>query len=593
MENKDESRRRVSFAEKTEINYILYQKDSSTAMNSSTSLDASMDITTELADFKNLNLFVDQEQKPIENADEPGFDDVNTNIIPRKSLDPLKFIEFDSISENLENNMANPIEKEIKENTTETGENSLDEKDAAIEAKKEDPPSIFWRSSIKNNIKKEMNDSFEDPGMINSSFGVEELVNTIDLRKIIPQEWKEKVSVSEFLSSQGIRFLDETVINGMKRDTLSKSRNVVDPSLLIYYQYSLRERIEFLYSFSGFLIDKMKDLQSEIEEAESSIDINSLNKDNLKKIRNEARNKSKIDWYSLRKIYEIQFNKKMIENKNKAIEILNSTRKENTKITETLHIKKQTVDTLSAMISEMKNKVSSFEKENIQKTEKIQEMIDERKKVMEVAKSDLEKVASVFEVQQKEESIVQKRIEKLNLEILNLKKNLAIKNVTENQLNGIKKQVDRYNTIYQFNIIKMTKHNVLFEVYRNVISIGINSLLDVVSFSVVKASGDPFSEFARSIIQKYQNLKLRDFLRKSLEIYYICFGIKKEVDILKEKNKVECFYLNSSLYMRINTSENRECTDVTINECFDLYINGKIESNVKVSPGFLNKITTD
>ncbi|ELA42859.1 uncharacterized protein VICG_00174 [Vittaforma corneae ATCC 50505] len=596
-QDKQESRRRVSFAAEPQINYI-YQKENNTSMTSSCSMDMAMDITTELAEFKNLNLFSKDYSANAEDVcDVENMLEIKENesngLSKRVSLDPLKAIEHESFSEssttaaNLGNSSTaiQNVQDKIDDAEHPTKEVEAKSPDAKS---KDQTQSIFWRSSIKDEHRKSLNVSFDDTGAINSSFGVEELVNTIDLRKIIPQEWQAKTSIGEFLASQGIRFLDETVMGAMKRDTLSKSRNVVDPSLVLYYKYSLSERIEFLYQFSGFLIDKMKDLQKEIEEVESGIDVSGINKDNLKRIRNEARNKSKIDWYSLRKIYEIQFNKKMIENKSKIVDLLNDVKRQNMKTVETIYLKEQSVNSLRSKISELKEKVSRFEKENVQKTEKLQAMIEEKKKVYESAQNDFETILQSYETQKKEECMIQKRIDRLHQEISSLKKNIAIKNVGESQLDEVKRQLERYGSIYHFKIIKISKHAVLFEVAGNVVSVEVNSLSEVVEFSFVKSDGDPFSEFSRSLIQNSCCRKLVDFIRTCLENFYLCFSLRKEVNAIKEKAKVECFYLNSCLYFRIYPPDSKVLLDMSITDEFDLIYNERICHNLKLSPGSLS-----
>lgn len=573
MEGGQESRRRVSFAAEPQINYI-YQKENSTSMTSLCSVDMPMDIVTELAELKNLNLFT-ADEGPEESGDVEA-DHAADVPMKRMSLDPLKFAEVSSFHENTQANISNLINFEL-------GRPQEQE-----ECDKDRTQPIFWHASVKNEPRKSLNASFEDTGVINSSFGVEELVNTIDLRRIIPQEWQEKTTVGEFLASQGIRFLDETVISAMKRDTLSKSRNTVDPALVVYYKYSLSERIEFLYNFSSFLIDKMKDLQREVEQVEAGIDVGCINKDNLKKVRNEARNKAKIDWYSLRKIYEIQFNKKMIENKNKVLEIVTSTRREHARNLEAIAQKEESVGKLRSKIAELKDRVLKFDKENIQKTEKLQAMIDERKKVYESAKDDLETARQTFEAQRKEEIAVQKKIERLHNEISNLKKNIAIKNVSENQLEEIKGLLARYASIFQFKLRKITKHSLTFEIAANVVAVEINSLSEAVGITVVESDGDPFNEFARALVQTLGPMKLVDLVRRCLDAFYLCFSLRKEVNIIKEKAKIECFYLNSSLYLRIHPAESRIPIDLSVNNSLNLVWNEEVQHNLKTCPGALS-----
>lgn len=569
-DSNQEARRRVSFATEPQINYI-YQKDNSTSMTSICSAEIPMDITTELAEFKNLNLFTTEESSR-EGADDEAEQDFRYLSQKRMSLDPLKYTNKEIFPD--------VVAPENTSNISNYGELAQDN-----EIK---PQSIFWRSSLKNEPRKSLNASFEDTGTVNSSFGVEELVNTIDLRRIIPQEWQEKTSVGEFLASKGIRFLDDAVISTMKRDTLSKSRNTVDPLLLVYYKYSLAERIEFLYNFSSFLIDKMRDLQREIDDVEQAIDVSTVNKDNLKRIRNDARNKSKIDWYSLRKIYEIQFNKKMVENKSKVIEILDGLKRDNTKTIDGIGLKEKNVEKLRCKIAELNEKVYKFDKENIEKTEKLRAMIEERKKVYESAREDLESVSHEFEARKMEEVVVQKRIDRLNNEIGNLKKNIAIKNVNETQLDEIKSLLERYETIFHFKVVKITGHSLVFEIGGNVILLELNGSLEVSTVSFVKSDGDPFSEFARALVQSLNVPKLLEFVQKCLDTFYTCYAVRKEVNSMKERVKIECFYLNSALYLRVHVSELRTLIDLTITNSLDLICDNQVYCNIKSDPGSLS-----
>lgn len=559
--------RRVSFATEPQINYI-YNKESSTTMTNSSSMDITMDITTELTELKNIDLFTNEEAQEDSKSfckHELSEDEqkrlLNHNVLRKLSLDPLRYVDFEN---------KNNIPEETVHNALSPAKSNL-----------------FWRSSMKNEQRKSINEPADDTGMINSSFAVEELVNTIDLKKIIPQEWKEKTSVGEFLASQGIRFLDETVVDGMKRDTLSKTRNTVDPAMLVYYKYSLQERIEFLYSFSGFLIDKMGILQREIDETESNIDVSTVNKDNLKRIRNEARNKAKIDWYSLRKIYEIQFNKKMIENRSTVVGILTDAAKDNMKVTEGIELKCKSIEKLKNEIDNLENKISKFDKENIHKTEQLQQMIEERKKIFDSARIDLETVDNTLESQKKNEEAIQKRIDKLKKEISSLKKNLAIKNVGEHELDELKGFVDQYRIIYHFEMVKASKHNIVFKIWENVVSIEFNGLFDVVSFSIIKSLTDPFSEFARTLISDLSFDKITVFIRKCLKVYYIVHSIKRDIGILKDKTRTECFYLNKCLYVRMHVAESKSCLDVTINSTLDVISDNIIRGNIIDNPSSL------
>lgn len=581
MENEDSKpSRRVSFAPEPEINY-LYQDESTVTKTSSFYSDSPMDITTELEDLKNLNLFtIEENEKFFRENQEIKRQSITPGSIKRMSLNPLENFHFEYEMD------SQKIEETSFDQTNDLNNtNSLiRDEPATSKIEKSKIHSIFWSSTI-NSTKPSLDESFENQGNINSSFGVDELVNTIDLKKIIPQKSSETSDITEFLASQGIRFLDETAIDGMKRDTLSKSRNVVDPSLLIYYEYSLKERIDFFFNFSNFLIDKMKDLQREIDLAKANIDIKSINKDNLKRIRNDSRNKSKIDWYSLRKIYEIQFNRKILENRNKVSDNLASITREN-QITEDLILKKtDSIHSLKAQVEELQNVVSRIDKQSIQRTESFRDIIDEKKNVLLIAKKDLDDKRLELEAQKIEENSIQKRIGKLQSEITNLRKNLSIRNVTESQLDEITKMIERYSKYYKFKLLKMDYHSVIFEIDGLIISAEYNSNLEITRFNTQCQSKDPFSEFKACVIGSKVGMSLSIFIKKLFGACSLIQSIQKEIDLLKENIRIEWVYSNSNLYLRIFKTPDTEYFEIVFNESLDLISEKQIIGNLVLSPG--------
>lgn len=572
--------RRVSFAPDPQINYI-YQDESTTTKTSSFYSDVPMDITTELADLKNLNLFTMEENSEFYNEKtNTRRESLAPGNIPRMSLSPLDRVYFNYEHQNEKNEDS----FESHDTTSDFSKSS----NSIINEESNKGQSLFWNAAVCDKPKQSLDGSFDNQGTINSSFGVDELVNTIDLRKIIPQDTVETPEITEFLASQGIRFLDETAIDGMKRDTLSKSRNVVDPSLIIYYQYSFKERIDFLFNFSNFLIDKMSDLQREIELVKSTIDIKSINKDNLKRIRNDSRNKSKIDWYSLRKIYEIQFNKKILENRNKVSDILETIRKDEKRTKDSIISKTNSIDSLKYQVEELKTTVSQVDRQSMQKTGDLREMIDERKKVLASAKAELESKKQISDMQTSEETNVQKRIVKLQCEIGNLKKNLSVKSVGESQLEEIRKMINRYSTMYNFKIIKMACYSFIFEIESIEITLELNSAMEVSRFSIQSISNDPFSEFTCSAIDCLTGMKLPDFIKKCIELCSIIQSLKKEIILLKERTRIECSYSNTAFYLRIFPSLGTECFDLYISKSFDLVFEGQVIDSVKLAPGILS-----
>lgn len=584
MENEESKpSKRVSFAPEPEINYI-YQ-DESTVTKMSSFSDMPMDITTELEDLKNLNLFTLEENEKFCNENqETRRQSIAPGSIKRMSLNPLDHIQFNYEPEN-EKNDENSCDR--SNDLSNTNNSLIKGEPLAINLEKNKVHNLFWSSSI-NNARPSLDGSFDNHGNFNSSFDVGELVNTIDLKKIIPQENTETLDITEFLASQGIRFLDETAIDGMKRDTLSKSRNVIDPSLVVYYEYSLKERIDFLFNFSNFLIDKMKDLQREIDVVKNNIDIKSINKENLKRIRNDSRNKSKIDWYSLRKIYEIQFNKKILENRNKVSDILSSLIRENQSTEEQILKRKNSIETLKVKIQELKGLVSRMDQQSIQKTECFREMIDERKKILQSTKKELDEKKLVLEAQKNEESNIQRRITKLQSEISSLKKNLSIRNVGESQLEEITKIIERYSKYYKFKLIKMDYHSIVFEIGEITVNADYNSSLEVVRHNAQCNSKNPFSEFKTCLLNiKADGVHIRDFIKQCFGSCVLIQSFEKEIDLIKEKVRIELQYLNTYLYLRIFLALDAEYFEIMFDESLNLIFEKERIGNLINTPGLV------
>lgn len=589
MADKKEETRRVSFAAEPQINIIYREEYNSTKTNSSMG-DIPMDITTDLIELKDLNFLEtkknnDEIKNPYdENCDEKLEEYYNyvESFAKRCSLDPI--------------GIKTQMEKHQKRNTlfrSEIEDNKINEdeilKNITLNDNKERIAVLngHFNDFIKQETKEprpSVGHAFNDTGIINSSYTVEELVNTIDLRKFIPREPINRIDISEFLTQQGIRFLDEAVVDVMKRDTLSKSKNNVDPSLELYYKYSLRERIDFLYNFSTYLIDRLEDLQLEINDAVKNIDIAEINKENLKRIRNESRNKSKIDWYGLRKIYEIQFNKKMIQNKNLIVDTFNEVRKENEQVKELNNQKKLSIEYLKSQIEMYKDKVQNYDKTKIKEVESLQVMIEERNLVLENAMVELKDAKKAIEVKNSENKQLDKEIKRLRAETDNLRKNLIIKNVTEAQLNNIKNEVLRYKTVFGIKLLNLTKSFASFDINGIIININMESF----DFDISLKESDPCFEMVKSIRQ-LKFLSLKSLLLAVLKRYALCLSLKKEICMIKEKIKTEIFYLNGMLYLRffldIKSNVLDLCIDSSLNLLKDEVPLGNIESN----PGLLLK----
>ncbi len=477
----------------------------------------------------------------------------------------------------------------------------------------------IYNCENKENIIENSN-SFNDTGILNSSYVVEELINTVDLRNIVPYEKKEKIGLTEFLNSVGIRFLDDSIVDSTRRDTLSKSQNVVDPALSLYYRYSMRERIEFFNTFSVYLSTKTKELQELIEKLEEGIDVGNLNKDMMKKIRNESRKRAKMCWYNLRKSYEMQFNRKMQSNKIILEESLSEMKKkinrlENEVTEKALNIK--LYNDKYNFISSCLRVNSGDGKENIinssnnnfyynnlnvdknsnalniklEKAEKLMEMINERKKLLEELENEYNEENKRFEQKIIEHNVFLKSIEKLKMENDHLRKNIMVSSVTEPVLEQAKKEFMRYCNLFKIKIIRITLQMFEFEIFLCNVTIEINSNFNVTACKIDNKQKIDFFELIDYSVIKNRNFV--NFFKILTGKFILLDTIRNEYALLKDRYIAQSFYLKDNLYMRFtNHCENR-VLDIVLNREGDLMHQGLVLGNINKEFGILEKIVKD
>lgn len=611
-----ESIRRVSFAAEHQINYI-YQDEYNSTKTSSSMTEIPMDFTTEIPEFKNIDLFKNSDEeflrenvenlfvtdRVIEYREDPvllkQYSKRRQSIGRRSSLDPLRVIieeqeisnimpqnTFNNDIKNESNNITN--DNNAVESAIETDVNCVDlDKDEI--ANELGVMGNYKENSFNNGMgettdKKLGEGSFNDTAIYNSSFVVEELVNTIDLKNIINCQKKERKDLNEFLASVGIRFLDDSVVNTTRRDTLSKSRNDVDPALKNYYKYSVKERIEYLNNFSGFLSEKIVELQDVINEVQKDIDCESLNKDDLKKIRNESRNKSKIDWYGLRKLNELQFNKKIAVNKGVLQDILNVRTKELENCNENIEQITNDINNLKKMQAEINEKLGKNETNDLQRAERLEQMICDRKSLLCTLKSEYEDISKKAEEKKVEENMLDRSIAKLKIDVETLKKNLLVKSINESDLEIQKKRFSRYTSIFDLKINKILKNQILLNIQSNEILFNIDDNFIVTQCRISAQARDPFLGL---VLSPELPMHFKQCLRQITGKCIFASALRKEVENITSKMRTESFLVNEILHIRFYLE--KKILDVSINSNFELVYKNDVLACLRDDLGFLTK----
>ncbi|KAI4290734.1 hypothetical protein PAPHI01_0008, partial [Pancytospora philotis] len=561
-EGRKEHQRRVSFALEPQINYI-YRDESNSTKNSSSMNDVPMDMTTDIAEFKNLDIFRSAESNLLyrsiddlfrtnsieEYAEDPilvkEYAKRRQSLGRRESLDPLKALTMQRVPVAQADALAPPAQ--------ENAENTAAAVPEQLKGADERPAGAETARGAES--------SFNDTAIGNSSYEVEELVNTVDLRKMLPAVPKESADIDEFLQSIGIRFLDDSITDGMRRDTLSKSRNEVSPALYYHYRYSLKERIDYLYNFSGFLNDKMREFQSAIAEAKRGISVVGLNKDTLKKIRNESRNRSKIDWYNLRRLNELQFNNIVSANRTKLVEMQSSKRREEAALDERLQNKRAAVAALRAQSEEMQQRLAQNNPGSVHEAEKLQRMIADGKSLLDSVAGDCSAVVSKLKELELQGSALDASIARLKDDNERLKKNLMVKSVSEVMLNDAKRATQRYCSVFKLKVVKITKNTLVLNIYANTVTLSINDDCCVTGATIAYAEDGPFDEL---VVAMPGVAPLGVFLRDLVGKFVFAHALRSEVECLRLRNQLEVFFINQQLHVRVFAGANGRIVDFAI-----------------------------
>ncbi|KAI5150328.1 hypothetical protein ENBRE01_1429 [Enteropsectra breve] len=614
MEEKKVNKRRVSFAAEHQVNYICHD-DLASNKTSSTMQDIPMDLTTDVEEFKNINLFSTAGEEMLQQNIERIF---SAGDIQEYEEDPILLKEYSkrrnslgakegtgpsrrnslnvfdvsriysdgdsSFAKDLIFDLGENMEDlKITQNTPENASNNIindhkacknDEIIIKSNTMGEEPSECIPKNSKRPSENSIRNESL----LCDSSFAVDDLVNTVELKGLINCTKTQAPELNAFLASLGIRFLDESISDGMRRDTLSKSRNTVDPSLFNYFKLSVRERIDYLQGFSAFLAEKMKELQKEIGEAQKSIDIKNINKDLLKKIRNESRNKSKIDWYALRKINEIQFNMKVTENKAKMQEMLSSLNRENLQYDDEIAKASERIERVKGKHAELASLLERYGNSELQEAGKLQQMIDERKHLLEELEKEHQEQQRAFEQREIKENILNRDIRKLIDETNNLRNNIMVKNVDENALQEIQRFIKRYELIFNIKILQLTMNSIKLAINGgNEITLGIDGNMRIESYWLNCRDNDPFYEIAYG---ELSNKDVKLALQELAARFAVVSGFKREVHLLKSKCKIESIFVNRNLYIRFSCPLTRQGAEVMIDSSLNAFYKNEIAGNL-------------
>nr|AGE95030.1 hypothetical protein ECU08_1010 [Encephalitozoon cuniculi] len=418
-------------------------------------------------------------------------------------------------------------------------------------------------------------EEFEDTLISNETINVEEIINTQDLRKMIPQARREAVNVSEMLVSKGIRFLDSLVVSNTRRDTMSKSRNEVHPRQEKFYANFVEPRTRFFLDFSSELEDRISqqekvnaDLEREfvvsgtvLEKADAS--------SQLKALKTECRMRAKIEWYELRKEKEVEFNREVTDRKNKLALEYNLLAGGLKEVSEKVEDMKSRNEKMEEQIRRIKSRVGADGEGKHQKISELRTLMSEQEEMIESIGKELKGLSEEKMKRQVERRVLCEAMEKTEAEIKELEKALKIQSVTEAQLKEVRQEFRTLCAVFNMELVRADGSEVRFKLLGYDIRIGLDAGLTIRSVDATalcdrKGMGVLHHYFAKHF--GGAGLRLSRGVKDAVFVAALASGLYKELEIVKKSHGVECSLSGDEVTVEILLLDVLRCSkrEVTI-----------------------------
>lgn len=365
--------------------------------------------------------------------------------------------------------------------------------------------NINKKTSIEANKSSFMDEKENETIMSNTTVVFDELVNTQCIKKMVNPKLIPTVNLNEILMDIGIRFLDDIVVSSTRRETLSKSRKDIDPSLINYYKFFLTHRISFFDTFSEYIKDNLLKLQESIKNIELNFSIKGTlletdDKSNLRSLKTDCRNRATVSWYDIRAKKELEFNEMIIDKRNELINVFNEKEIELDKLVNKKRDMEETFNDLELKLNNLnsvKNEINCgrkfnelsyklegleneqnnenlFNKNNkgqlptdIQQTlynketnemelsiKQLNEDISDHEKVLESYRLELNKLQEQYNTKKMKEEVQERKEIELKNEIQELEKQFKNTTVSEHDLNRIRTEYEKTVTLLGLNFIE-------------------------------------------------------------------------------------------------------------------------------------------
>jgi uncharacterized protein YjhX (UPF0386 family) len=568
--NNESSKRRVSFAPEPQVMYIYPEEQQSSKTTETNEDEISVELTADYSKYIGLNLLEQGRD------DDANFLDMDLNHLLKKSNSSTTHDTPTQIDTGKEQSLSERIQVEVPETAVSPGGN----KESVVEKRKTGRASPRRRRSSPRKTDPRdgtLQENLNNSAISSDTVNVEEIINTQDLKKIIPQVRKESPSITELLVSKGIRFLDSLVVSNTRRDTMSKSVNAVPPSQVQYYEKYVEPRTLFFQEFSGALERRMQEQEAVNSELEGNLSVAGtiLEREDagnqLRALKAECRMRAKIDWYELRKKKELEYNQLIIDKKNELVSEYNSLMLRNQEMEERLREKREKNSAMEGDVSGMRSRVgleADDSMSKLNKAEGIPSKIEHMRRAVaeqEAVADSLHKEIQDLEYEKRskeaEERMLRESLDRTMDEINRLEETYKSRSVTEEQLKETRQDFKTMSAIFNFELLRIEPCFIRFKIMRYLFSISLDASLQIAACEVKTAEpteDHPLYVYGCTLFDVNGASLLRGMERIVLTCAVVS-SLHKELDILGTRHEVECYAKDGQLHIEILVVNVEKC----------------------------------
>lgn len=327
-------------------------------------------------------------------------------------------------------------------------------------------------------------------GEINNSLGydtvnVEEMMQTRELKKIAETESSVSMrkvpskKIKEILSEAGIRFLDNLSTNA-RRETLSRIRNQVPESKVLFFKHYLKKRINLYLEFSSELLKEIEGKRKEVEILEVSVDEEVFNREDrvsltshLRQLKSESRRRSKSMWHLLRLERENLFILQVTESLREMEGTLSRQRREREEVEQ--QVGRISTSGARERERELNEGVGRLHGMTEEEVERFMTSLEEQEKVLASCEEELGKLREELLQREEEYGKVSLCLEREESELRDIAKRTVPVEVTEEDYQREKERRDTAEKVLEVKIKKITEKNIIYEVEGIELSLGVGA----------------------------------------------------------------------------------------------------------------------